>query len=363
MPWNSLPDEVFACVLRGRFLVGRCINRATRDALMRALADGNYPVRLTVTGEPFTPFADMLRFAKSLEGACFLVPTRAMTRQWRNQGVRVIWDDEPILVNRARNKPAKTCCPIALGHMLARWNDPTKPLPSGTNVLNLSKISWRLRLEPATDPSAVPHVVQAFDEFFRRISNHPTFVSEEYMFRAMNLWSSLPDCPDRPVRRYVAVPSLLTGPGRLLALSRVAAEQPQAGLRVFDHVFERLGMDAITSDADAAAILSNLRLLMPSTDRMGYRRGKYLMFPWVSECERYFLEVMGACAVSDPTLRTLLVDGGWRTLWADVDGELRPEGKWFLATLDDMEALSEEDKLEERIRQAEECIHPVRTNK
>jgi hypothetical protein len=337
MSWNSLTDDQLVYILRGRFLVGRCINKPTRDALMRALAGGNYLVRLTVVVTPFTPFADRLRFAKSLVGACFLVPTRAMVKQWRakNRNIRMVYGNEKLLVNRAENGPEYNIDAVELGSMLSRWNDPVEHLPSGTNVSNLCvpmRTSIEFQLLTAADPSVVPSVVQAFDAFFSRIANHPTFVSQEYMFRAVKLWVMLPDNTRWPVRSGVAVPPFLTAPGGLLAMSRVAAVQPRSGRGVVIYVFDRLGTGAITGDAHAAEILANIRLLMPSTDRMTYIQG-VMGNSWDDDSDWSFVQTMGDYAAAYPTLRSLLVAGGWKELWADVDGELRSEANWLLLVL------------------------------
>ena len=327
-----MADEQLSYVFRGHFLLGLRLNKAIRTALLRIIASGKPLLRITVLQRKFHPSGRRLRFVQSLPGACFLLQTKGLVKAWqaktKDLKLSFIHVNDPCLVlNHAGRLPA--CPPYGqLDLMLSEWTKADALLPARTNIKNLADVVWRLREQtyPEGDPSPVPSIVTAFQTLFRRIAQSITFASDEYLLSTMDLWDSLPDTPRWSVRSKVIIPPALMDHGSLLSLSRVAHKQPLLGCRILRNVLGFVGTHSFYG-AHTAEILDNLRLVMSLTD---------MRFATFSEPS--FVDTMTDCAKTDSTLRTLLVTGGWKELWADARRqELCPEAKNFLRALDTLD--------------------------
>ena len=344
MPLSDLSKELIASLFFGRFLDASRVSKAIMKLIMDSVKGSNPVLRLSIVMEAFTPHVDRWRFGQAFDGASFLFYNQATVREWRTRttkagrGAKAFFALENILDPK---KPNGNFC--IGGHidglfaMLERWNAPAEGLPPRRNMRILSgKVQKLYVSHTSTDPLMVTKVTKGFDAFFHRIANHPTFVSDKYLFDAFNLWRTLPPsllpAPGRVLAPSLAT-SFLTGPGRLLALSRVAADEPEVGLRVFDFVFSHLGAAAITADADAGKIFDNVCLLMPTTAEMtmGGRR----FAPSHARVARFdFVEKMAGYVAASPALLALLQPRQkWRELWSDVVGQLYPEAAGLLAAL------------------------------
>ena len=339
---SGLPKEIIARLFVGRVLDARRVSKAIMKLIMESVKGSKPVLRLSIVMEAFTPHVDRWRFGQAFDGASFLFYNKATVRQWRTKttkagrGAKAFLGLESILLDDPK-KPNGGFSLKGLFAMLERWNVYAEGLPPRRNMRILSgKVQKLCVSHISTDPLMVDKVAKGFDAFFHRIANHPTFVSDKYLFDTLNLWRALPPSllpgPGRVLAPSLAT-SFLTGPGRLLALSRVAADEPEVGLRVFDFVFSHLGAAAITADADAGKIFDNVCLLMPTTAEMtmGGRR----FAPSHARVARFdFVEKMAGYVAASPALLALLQPRQkWRELWSDVVGQLYPEAAGLLAAL------------------------------